>query len=102
MATPMGRLASWYLSQCNGDWEHCFGMDVTTAGGDAGWSGEIEVEETELEEVPFEPVERDFGAAGRVHCSRVENKFVFTCGPTLLERAIEVFVEWAEANNQRT
>jgi hypothetical protein len=40
-------LQGWYLSQCDGDWEHGHGVDIGTLD-NPGWRVEIRVAETEL------------------------------------------------------
>lgn len=43
-------LEQWYLSNCNGDWEHCFGLRIkyTT---NQGWNVSIELDETDAEDL---------------------------------------------------
>ncbi len=41
-------LQQWYLSQCDGDWEHCFVVKISTTS-DPGWEVIIDLEYTELE-----------------------------------------------------
>ena len=45
----------WYSSQCDGDWEHMYGVDIGTLD-NPGWTVKIDLRDTELEDVPFEPV----------------------------------------------
>lgn len=40
-------IQSWYSLECNGDWEHSFGVKIETLD-NPGWSVEIDLEETEL------------------------------------------------------
>jgi len=44
---------NWYQSQCNGDWEHTFGVKINTID-NPGWSIEVNLEETEFENVVIE------------------------------------------------
>ncbi len=94
--SPFGQLQSWYFAECDGDWEHSFGVQFDTMGGDSGWRGEINVEETELEDLEFWPVERQSDSRNWLRCSVSKNKFVFECGTLQLEDCIEIFVDWAE------
>ncbi|EMO23578.1 hypothetical protein LEP1GSC168_0880 [Leptospira santarosai str. HAI134] len=40
----------WYQFQCDGDWEHEYGIEINT-NGDRGWQVKIEVNFTELDGV---------------------------------------------------
>jgi hypothetical protein len=46
------QLQDWYASQCDGDWEHSFGVRIETLD-NPGWSVQIDLEGTDLEDVPF-------------------------------------------------
>jgi len=41
-------IENWYLSNCDGDWEHSYGVKITTLD-NPGWSVKIDLEGTELE-----------------------------------------------------
>jgi hypothetical protein len=45
---PLTQLERWYLSQCDGDWEHTHGIVIGTLD-NAGWSLTIDLLETPLE-----------------------------------------------------
>ena len=42
MADPLTQLQQWYLSNCNGDWEHTYGVSIGTLD-NPGWSVKIEL-----------------------------------------------------------
>jgi hypothetical protein len=46
-------LQNWYNSQCNGDWEHSFGIRIGTLD-NPGWSVKINIKETNLESYEFD------------------------------------------------
>jgi hypothetical protein len=48
-------LEQWYQSECNGDWEHSFGVKIETLD-NPGWSVQIDLQETSLQGlvVPFQ------------------------------------------------
>jgi hypothetical protein len=54
--SALERLEDWYLSQCNGDWEHGGGVTIGTLD-NPGWSLSINVAETDLEGIPFTRIE---------------------------------------------
>jgi hypothetical protein len=43
-------LESWYSSQCNGDWEHTFGITIQTLD-NPGWHFEVDLADTELSDL---------------------------------------------------
>jgi len=45
-------LQNWYQSQCNGNWEHQYGIRIDTLD-NPGWLVEIELNETEWETLKF-------------------------------------------------
>lgn len=40
-------IQSWYISNCNGDWEHSFGVSIDTLD-NPGWSVRIDLADTGL------------------------------------------------------
>ena len=48
MKTGLSLLEEWYVSQCNGDWEHSGGVKIDTLE-NPGWSISINVDETRAE-----------------------------------------------------
>ena len=51
--TAIERVQNWYLQQCNGDWEHSFGMKIETLDNPGFWI-KIDLEDTALENAIFE------------------------------------------------
>ncbi len=47
------RLQAWYTSQCNGDWEHHYGVKIDTLD-NPGWGLTIDLRETSLQGIEFE------------------------------------------------
>jgi hypothetical protein len=47
-------LQQWYIEQCNGDWEHEFGISIETID-NPGWLVSIDLSNTKLEnlEIPY-------------------------------------------------
>jgi hypothetical protein len=90
------RLQDWYLAQCNGDWEHAFGVAISTLD-NPGWTFEVELTDTRLSNKPFATLGRDSDDPQEwIHCSIRDGKFVGACGPRKLEEVIEIFLTWAE------
>jgi hypothetical protein len=97
-------LQEWYESQCDGDWEHSYGVMLDTLD-NPGWSLKISLDYTELEEKKFETISIDRSATDWLRCDVGEakignqsNKAVFqaACGPLNLTEVLEIFQSWAE------
>ena len=54
------KLNEWYQSNCDGDWEHNFGVNIETLD-NPGWIVKIDLYYTELEDKPFEEIEINNG-----------------------------------------
>jgi len=46
-------IQKWYFSYCNGDWEHTFGVTITTV--QYNWDVNISLIETKLEDISYQP-----------------------------------------------
>jgi Immunity protein 53 len=64
-------LQDWYLSQCNGDWEHRSGIDIETLD-NSGWRVSIALEDTTASRATMPPLEQNHGDDDWIFC-RVEN-----------------------------
>jgi hypothetical protein len=92
-------LECWYASNCDGDWEHDFGVGIETLD-NPGWSVTIDLEGTNLEGIAYETLERNKSEVDWVRCW-VEGKHFRGVGdPTKLREILRVFVEWAKASKQ--
>ena len=86
----------WYASQCDGDWEHMYGVEIGTID-NPGWTVRIDLHETDLEGLPFEAVwqgnadEDDEWLQLRVE----ENQFNGAGDPSKLDVILRAFLEWS-------
>ena len=93
MPGELDELQHWYESQCDGDWEHTYGIKIGTLD-NPGWSLDIELTDTELEQRPFASLrnlehERDW-----MICEVVDGKFRGRGGPTMLRPILRTFLDW--------
>ena len=68
------KIESWYMSQCNGDWEHDFGLKIDTLD-NPGWRVTIDLQLTSLQGVEFEK-QVDTSELDWYHITVRDNKFV--------------------------
>jgi len=90
------RLQQWYKAQCNGDWEHSYGVKLDTLD-NPGWRLEIDLIETSLQYKSFAEVKRDYKDETEwLTCFLRDGKFMGACGPEELEEMLQIFLDWAE------
>lgn len=73
-------LQEWYSDQCNGDWEHSYGIKIDTLD-NPGWILRIDLNETEWEQVSI-PMERAFSNDHDWMQFQVSNSRYEACGDT--------------------
>ena len=96
MENTLRRLQTWYRAQCDGDWEHEGGIEIGTLD-NPGWRLKVDLTDTILQEIPFEAQrDRYEDATNWLRAWRDPTTFHVACGPTRLEDALIVFLEWAE------
>ncbi|MGC2473314.1 MAG: immunity 53 family protein [Candidatus Sulfotelmatobacter sp.] len=86
-------LEKWYSSQCDGEWEHSYGIHIDTLD-NPGWRIKIDLRHTRKQSFALE----------RQKISRSENdwivywiegqQFHIACGPLNFSEAAEIFVRW--------
>lgn len=89
-------LQNWYQSQCDGDWEHLYGVKIDTLD-NPGWMVSIDLKETELENKPFCEVRTDNGESDWIICSVKNGIFEGIGDAGKLTEIIRIFKEWAES-----
>lgn len=99
--TTLERLQRWYESQCDGDWEHEWGIKVDTLD-NPGWSIRVDLADTGLDVRTFEPLEihrsENDWIVARLEVGDIEDvRWCAYCGPLNLEEAIGQFLEWSES-----
>lgn len=96
MQPTLARLQEWSVSQCNGDWEHTWGIKIDTLD-NPGWRVRVDLGETELEKAPFETIKIDYEhTTNWVTCFIKDGQFNGRCGPNQLEKVLEIFLDWAD------
>jgi hypothetical protein len=101
MMNELVQLQKWYFSQCNGDWEHQYGISIVTLD-NPGWSVQIDLAETNFESKAFKPIEIGVGAESVqdspdwVSCKVERQQFVGHCGPLHLMTVLGMFLDWKD------
>ena len=100
LMNTLQELQQWYRSQCDGDWEHTYGVKIDTLD-NPGWSVTIELIDTALADRPFTDVQRLEHETDWMRCRTKDGKFEGRGGPLMLEEILRVFLAWA-TDAQRT
>jgi hypothetical protein len=87
-------LQDWFLSQCDGDWEHQQGVRIETLD-NPGWSVEIDLAGAQLEGASFDRIQTERSEHDWLSCDVTGGKFKAACGPSNLVEVIEAFRSWA-------
>jgi hypothetical protein len=88
-------LSDWYRNNCNGDWEHSYGIKIETLD-NPGWSIRIDVKDTFLEKKKFisELIEKD---ENDWYDYKLENaQFIANGDPTKLSFLLKLFKKYVE------
>ena len=100
-------IQKWYGAQCNGDWEHQYGIEVESLD-NPGWKVVIDLIETELEKSEFKKagygVGDDLRTSGNnwLLCQKVGDKFVGVGGPEKLTEILNAFLNWMETEKSHS
>ena len=97
MANELHRLQLWYLSQCDGDWQHSYGVSIENID-NPGWKLTVELTNTGLQDLDFQIVSIKRSAIDWIHCAVTEMKFRGRGGPQNLVEILGVFLDWAEGH----
>ena len=90
----LNKLVRWFASNCNGDWEHGYGVKIDTLD-NPGWCVDINLVDTLLDGRTLQPISIDRSDTDWVRC-RVENGlFRGRGGVDNLIEILDLFFDWA-------
>ena len=81
----------WYIAQCDGDWEHQYGISIETLD-NPGWRVIVDLSGTSLENISYQTYQEDKGEEGWIFCEVSGNKFVGSGDAGKLQTILEIFV----------
>ena len=95
--STLNDLQRWYAAQCNGDWEHSYGVEIGTLD-NPGWLVKIDLIDTELQAREFAAISRgdSDNDADWLHAKLEDEKFQGACGANNLNEVLEIFLKWAQ------
>jgi hypothetical protein len=86
-------LQAWYVSQCDGDWEHSSGITISTLD-NPGWNVKIDLPHRNAPANGYERLETHRSEDDWCVTWTEDDKFRAACGPTNLAEAIHRFRVW--------
>lgn len=94
MAGELEELQRWYASQCDGDWEHTYGVRIETLD-NPGWHVMIDLADTELDGRPFRDIDAVESERAWLACTVEAGTFHGRGGAPMLGRLLRIFLDWA-------
>ena len=104
MSRNLEKLQEWYLSQCDQNWEHEYGIKINTLD-NPGWALFIDLSDTELDGLDFSDYSYGLGHEAEtsgdnwIICKVEKQKFTGFGGPQKLEEMIDIFLSWVKSNS---
>ncbi len=95
----LGDLQKSYTANCNGGWEHFFGVVIETLD-NPGWSVKIDLEGTTLDGKQYQAFRRELSEEQWIYCCVEDNKFIGAGDETQLEEILKAFLSWAKSQNE--
>jgi hypothetical protein len=89
-------LQSWYRAQCNGEWEHQYGVTIESLD-NPGWQVTIDLVATALADRPMPETRAEVSPVDWLVCQVDHNQFLGGGDHTKLLAILEVFQNWAGA-----
>lgn len=90
------KLQDWYISNCDGDWEHTYGFKLETLD-NPGWIVTVDLHETHQENQVFAELKINFEHDSKwLSVSKQGSKLIGSCGPRHLEAMLTLVTEWLQ------
>ena len=89
-------LLEWFSKECDGDWEHRYGIHIGTLD-NPGWYIKINLQETECEGKEFKTKAVERSENDWFHCYVRDGKFQGACGIFNFHEVLQTFREWVES-----
>lgn len=93
MTDNLERLQDWYSSQCNGDWEHGYGVSLETLD-NPGWRLKSNLRGTKADAQSIDRTKVDRNENDWIHYWIEKKTFHAACGPKNLSEMIGLFLDW--------
>jgi len=92
-------LQGWYVTQCDGDWEHEYGVSIETLD-NPGWFLKVDLQATTMSRRTFLKHEIHRSKHDWLIARVVDEHFEVACGPLNLSEAIHQLRTWVADQEQ--
>jgi hypothetical protein len=92
-------LENWYASNCDGDWEHIYGITIETLD-NPGWLLKLNVLETIHEDTIFNDVIIERTDTDWIHCRKRDGNIDCACGSRNLNEMLGIIKKWMEEQDR--
>jgi hypothetical protein len=89
----LDNLCRWYESECNGDWEHSYGIKLETSD-NPGWILTVDLNETYLSESKNKKCAYKKSDNDWIHVKKENNAFQASCSLNNLNKMISLFLQF--------
>ena len=96
MDAPLTFLQKWFVDQCDGDWEHSWGVKIYTLD-NPGWAVRVVLTETSLADLSFDDVLVERSEDDWLDVRVRNSTFEAFCGPVNLAEVLARFRALVEA-----
>lgn len=95
------KFQTWYHNQCDGTWEHQYGVSIDTLD-NPGWVVLVDLVGTDMQSVQMEPIIEENTEDDWLHCKIVDGKFVGNGGPLNLDAILRIFLALTSTQSSNT
>ncbi len=89
------KLQKWFIDNCDGDWEHTFGVKLVTLD-NPGWMLTVDLENTNLDGLNFKTIQENYESETDWILCRVEDGVFYGYGGAgQADRLVKIFLEQA-------
>lgn len=85
-------MQEWYVAECNGDWEHTFGLKIDTLD-NPGWIVRVDLAETRWADLAIQRTITRRSENDWVQFEVTDQQYVGCGGPRNLREIIEIFFQ---------
>jgi|SRR3954454_2812140 hypothetical protein len=89
-------LQDWYANQCDGAWEHTYGITIGTLD-NPGWLVKIDLAKTILSNSAVALRSQETSPSDWLRCSVTDNVFTGAGDPSKLETILRIFLDWSRS-----
>ncbi|MBI6871796.1 immunity 53 family protein [Clostridium aciditolerans] len=86
-------IQDWYIENCDEDWEHCYGVTISTLD-NPGWLVDIDLVDTDLEFKKFDELNIYINESNWIQCVVDNGVFKGRGDARKLEEILTVFKQW--------